>query len=335
MSEHEIERRDSGVGVAVRKQYDPSQVALIKDTVARGASDAELAMFLELSKRYELDPFAGQIWFTKMPGSNGESGRPAIIVGRDGFLTIANRHPDFEGFDSDVVRKNDTFRMERGPNNEPVVTHTYSGGTDERGDIVGAWCIVYRTGRRPRYFFAPYDEYVPKNERKLRYSPWGTQPSVMIEKCAITTALRLAFNITGLIGEEEASNVLLRDQSPTENFEYAEDPWLAARLASLFEAANELKEGAFRPAKIRLMLRGKTDAERLQVADELCAWIEQHGGVVPEPPEQASAEPEEGEQEAEVIVPEDEDVMHPPDPEAQHDADDDIPFAPDMPPVEK
>lgn len=284
---------------------DPEQVALIRATVARDASPAELAMFLELCRRYELDPFTGQIYFTKMPGSNGEGGRPAIIVGRDGFLTIANRHPDFEGFDSDVVRKGDSFRFSRDENGHPKVQHTYdAAAAEDRGEIVGAWCIVYRAGRRPRYFFAHYGEYVPTNERKLRYSPWGNQPSVMIEKCAISTALRLAFNITGLIGEEEAANVLTREASAVESFEYADDPRLALRLAELFAALAELLPEDYRPAKIRLLLRGKSEDEKAAMVPELEAAIREAGGEVPvEVVEAEAAEVVDADDEIEVAEP--------------------------------
>ena len=96
------------ITAAVREQFAAEQVNLIRATVARDASDAELAMFLELCARYRLDPFAGQIYCAKMRSENGEGGRVQIIVGRDGFLKIAKDHQDFEGFDSDVVRENDS-----------------------------------------------------------------------------------------------------------------------------------------------------------------------------------------------------------------------------------
>lgn len=275
----------------VRGDFDQQQVDLIRATVAKDANDAELAMFLELCRRYELDPFAGQIYCAKMPGKDGGSGRISIIVGRDGFLTIAERHPDFEGFDSDVVRATDTFSVRRDDTGLPVVQHSYEGTQETRGRVVGAWCIAYRTGRRPRYFYAPVEEYMPTSEAKLKYSPWSVQQSVMMEKCAITTALRMAFNISGLIGEEEASRQLAGDiVEPDLTREFTQDAWLNQRLVDLFATANALRRDSFRPKKQRLLTGGKTDGELRQVAAEMEAWITERGGEVPETPVEAEAE---------------------------------------------
>lgn len=267
------------IQAAARKNnYDEDQVALIRDTVAKDASVPELAMFLELCARYKLDPFAGQIYCAKMRSQNGEGGRVQIIVGRDGFLKIADSHSDFLGFDSDVVRQNDTFKKVT-EDGIPVITHEYSGGDEERGEIIGAWAIVYREGRRPRYFMAYKSEYKPTNENKLKYSPWSVQESVMMEKCAITTALRLAFNISGVIGEEEASRQLL--DTPAQEIEWPEDERLTGYLSALFAEANRVKPGSFRARKQVLMLRGKTEDECWRLADELVEFIRKHHGEVP------------------------------------------------------
>jgi phage recombination protein Bet len=302
-----VPARQHSIAERMRGEFDPGQVELIRNTVAKDASPAELGMFLELCKRYELDPFAGQIYCAKMRNENGEGGRVQIIVGRDGFLSIANRHPDFEGFDSDVVREKDTFKMRRGEGNAPIVTHEYEGGAVQRGKIIGAWAIVYRAGRRPRYFFAHLHEYQPKNERKLKFSPWGSQESVMIEKCAITTALRLAFNITGLIGEEEASRQLADENAPAPGeIEWADDDTQVGEyLRALFAAANEARPDSFLPKKQAMMLRGKSDDERWVLAQELAEFVRTNGGTVPplpEVPEGGAQEDEDEPEDAEVVA---------------------------------
>ena len=43
-------------------QWSPDEVTTIRNTVAKGASDNELKMFLHLSQTYGLDPFAKEIW---------------------------------------------------------------------------------------------------------------------------------------------------------------------------------------------------------------------------------------------------------------------------------
>jgi len=53
---------------------------------AKGATDNEFLVMMELANRYQLDPFSKQIWLVKY-GDN-----PAqIFCGRDGYLAIAHR----------------------------------------------------------------------------------------------------------------------------------------------------------------------------------------------------------------------------------------------------
>jgi phage recombination protein Bet len=188
----------------------PERVELVRRTVAKGAVDDELAMFFSLAERYELDPFAKEIWCICNLNQDGSrkldsSGRPypaQITASRDGFLAIANRNPAFDGMDSDVVCENDTFTRLPG-----AVDHSY--GADERGKPRGAYALVYRKDRSvPTYFFAKWVEY---GEPNLRYenqqlkkgSPWVKYPSAMILKVAEAMALKRAFSLSGLTAEEE------------------------------------------------------------------------------------------------------------------------------------
>ena len=48
--------------IAQATGYDTSKIELVKDTIARGASDDELMLFLHLAQRSGLDPFSRQIY---------------------------------------------------------------------------------------------------------------------------------------------------------------------------------------------------------------------------------------------------------------------------------
>ena len=55
------------------------ETAILKNSVCRGASDAELKFALLVAARYRLDPFKKQIWFvprwdSKAENSNGKTG---------------------------------------------------------------------------------------------------------------------------------------------------------------------------------------------------------------------------------------------------------------------
>ena len=45
-------------------RYDqPEMIATIKQTVCKGATDAQLRMFIEVCRRTGLDPFLREVWF--------------------------------------------------------------------------------------------------------------------------------------------------------------------------------------------------------------------------------------------------------------------------------
>lgn len=310
-----VARPDSvlSIGERSRDLFDEAQVKLISQTVAKDCSPQELKMFLELCGRYDLDPFAKEIYAAKMGSRDGAGGSVAIIVGRDGFLKIAQRSGEFEGIVGDVVRENDTFEKD---STEDLPKHIAKGhvlpkGDDgkypdgSRGAIVGAWAAAYRKGRQhPTYFYAPLHEYMPKSEAKLKHSPWGAQESVMILKCAETTVLRKAFSITGIVGEEEMSRALERDAEHIAMTEWGTEPTLAAWLPMLFAAANGIQEDAYRPAKVRMMMRSLDDEGREAFAQDLAKYITDNGGVVPERPTLESmtdAEEEIAAEDAEIV----------------------------------
>ena len=279
----ELAHRATPIGELARKHYAREQIELIKQTVAEGATDAELDLFLELAARYELDPFAGHIWCARMQGRNGERGRMAVLIGRDGMLVHARRHRDFAGLMGNVVHEGDDFQV-IDTGDEVKVIHKIAH-PKERGELLGAWAIARRENQPPYYFFANLDEYKGSDK-----TPWGKQRSAMILKCAQSTALRFAFSITGLVGAEEVSSQLadpskaIADaEAATGEIEWGDNEELAIRLADLFAAANATVEHAYRPRKMQAMLAGKTEGERRQIVLDLERFIEQNGGTVPEP----------------------------------------------------
>ncbi len=162
------------------------EIDTIKRTVAKGATDDELRMFLHLASSYGLDPFARDVWFIK-----DKSGNPIIMTSRDGYIKIANSHAAYDGIEADVVYQGDRFRKIK-----DGVEHIYE--TKNRGNPVGAYAMVYRKDRsRPIYVYAPMNNY-------YRNSPvWRQYPHAMILKVAEAQALKRAFSISGLVTREE------------------------------------------------------------------------------------------------------------------------------------
>lgn len=153
-------------GANLPQQYDTEKLALIKRMYAKGTTNDEFAVFMELAKRYELDPFSKQIWAVKY------NDQPAnIFCGRDGYLAIAHRSGQFNGMES--------------------------GTKGEGKDMIG-WCKVYRKDMR-----MPFSVEVHRSEYDTGKSVWASKPRTMIQKVAEAQALRRAFSISGLYSPEE------------------------------------------------------------------------------------------------------------------------------------
>lgn len=183
----------------------------IRETVAKGATEKELDMFLYLCQKYDLDPFLKEIWFIKRvkkvkksDGSwdyprlpSGEvdygQGETIIMTSRDGFLKIAQRHPEYSGPPiAFAVCEGDEFEIDA---ENYRVRHKFGA---KRGKIIGAWAKCDRKGKTPAIWFAPLSEYYDE------YSNiWKRYTSAMIVKVAEVFVLKRQFGITGLVAEEE------------------------------------------------------------------------------------------------------------------------------------
>jgi phage recombination protein Bet len=251
-----------------RAAWSDEQINLIASTVAEGASRAQLFMFLELAARYDLDPFAREIWCAVPKNQDGSArtDKVMIMVGRDGFLKIAQRHPDYRGMDSDVVKSGDDFTMERVDGDRRIISHKYGV---ERGKPVAAYSVVFREGRTPTYFYAAMEDFRPKG------------PSTMILKCAEAGALRRAFSISGIVAEEEVAKSM-EAQTALEAPEPSGPPELVERVRALYEQARLFDPSSWTPAKERLQLAGASEGRLRELEAQLRAFIEGRGGVVAE-----------------------------------------------------
>ena len=172
--------------IAQATGYDAEKVELIKDTIARGASDDELMLFLHLAQRSGLDPFSRQIYLIERRANvNGEwktTRQPQ--TGIDGLRLIADRTDRYA------------------PGRQPSYTYDAAGGLVTATAYVkkfvrGEWHEIAAT--------AHYDEYVQRKKDGQPNQMWAEKPHIMLTKCAEALALRRAFpaEMSGLYTADE------------------------------------------------------------------------------------------------------------------------------------
>ena len=163
-------------------EYTKDKIELIKRTYAKGASDDEFALLLELSKRYQLDPFKKQIFY--IPGSG-------ILVSHAGMIHIAHQSGNWAGMKTFIITKD---------GEEKLIA-------DDPRNIAGAVCYVYRKDwNEPLVHAVSFQEYF-KPSRTGYPGAWERMPQTMIKKVAEAGALRRAFDLGGLYIQEEMGEI--------------------------------------------------------------------------------------------------------------------------------
>jgi phage recombination protein Bet len=170
--------------------FSAEQVAVIKNTVAKGTTDVELALFIYTATSTGLNPLIKEIWCYK-----DNKGNLLIFAGRDGFLKKAQQHPKYGGMRSSSVRENDICEV-----NIPAgtVNHMITNDSNtKRGKITGAYAFVYRKEEEPTLVWVDFETF------DKGYNAWKTHPDDMICKVAEIRALKKAFGMSELQSELE------------------------------------------------------------------------------------------------------------------------------------
>lgn len=164
------ERRSLLTAMANRYQMEPKAFAdTLKGTVVPGnVTNEQFAAFLLVAREYDLNPVTKEIYAFPAKGGGIQP-----IVSIDGWMKMANSHPQFDGMDFE-----DTF--------------------DDDGKLVAVECRIYRKDRsRP----VCVTEYMAECRRST--DPWKQWPARMLRHKAAIQCARYAFGFTGIMEPDE------------------------------------------------------------------------------------------------------------------------------------
>jgi len=167
--------RQANAQLAKLGDYTETQINIIKSQIAKNCSDSELALFVQVCKKTQLDPFSKQIYAIKRK-SKDQAGNwveaMSIQTGIDGLRVLAQRGGKYRG---------QTLPL-------------FAGADGAWKDLwlasvppIAAKVGIYVEGfPEPLYAIALLKNYQQTN------SMWSKMPEVLLAKCAEALALRKA-----------------------------------------------------------------------------------------------------------------------------------------------
>jgi phage recombination protein Bet len=167
--------------------FTQDQLALITNTVAKGATELELQLFLHQCARTGLDPLSNQIYCIKRRASDGRGGwteKATIQAGIDGLRLIADRTGRYA------------------PGDPPQYSY------DQKGQLLSARVGIWKNVGDKWFQVwgeAFWKEYVQTTRDGQPTAMWKSKPHIMLGKCAESAALRRGFpaELSGIYSNEE------------------------------------------------------------------------------------------------------------------------------------
>ena len=215
----------------------------------------EYKHFFELCKARKMNPLLKEVYWIKYSSNSAAQN----VIGVDTFVSRATEDPNYEGYESG-------WYIQKDPEDAASVEPT----TMPFGKIVGAWCQVFKTDKKPILYRVRFDAYSTGKSR------WVSDPFGMIEKCAIAGAHRKAYPkaFAQFYTQEEYESGNIKDITPekgeTNEGQESKSELAGSRQSTSRSSIEKDKKNAPRPNSRRSrnegsqMLGSKTDSTEQQ-----------------------------------------------------------------------
>jgi phage recombination protein Bet len=147
--------------------------------VPKEISNEELAAFLHIANKYDLNPFLREIYAFPKKGGGIQT-----IVSVDGWCNLINSHPQFDGAE-------------------------FTEHHDKGGKVTGMTCRIWRKDRERAIAITEY-----LSECSRGTDVWKQWPLRMLRHRALIQCARYAFGFAGLLDPDESDHQPMRDVTP-------------------------------------------------------------------------------------------------------------------------
>lgn len=176
------------------------------------ATPEQVNALLIVANQHSLNPFTREIYAFPAKGKG-----VVPVVSIDGWLKLANNHPQFDGLQTQYV---------------------YGDG----GDLLGCEATIWR---KDRGHPCVVEEDLQENKRNTE--PWRNQPKRMLRHRAIIQCIRMAFSFSGIYEPDEGARFADAKAVPLELREEPATTPVASSVAAMLEGKAEPEAQAEEP----------------------------------------------------------------------------------------